>query len=43
VSLDSVVYAFLASQSADAIAEAFCVLTRKQVHGAITYYPAHRA
>ena len=42
VSLDSVVYAFLGGQSAEAIAQAFPVLTLEQVYGAITYYLAHR-
>jgi uncharacterized protein (DUF433 family) len=43
VSLDSIVYAFLEGQSAEAIAQAFPVLTLEQVYGAITYYLAHRA
>ena len=42
VSLDSIVYAFLDGQSAEAIARAFPVLTLEQVHGAIAYYLAHR-
>ena len=42
VSLDSVVYAFLAGQSAEAIAQAFPVLNLEHVYGAITYYLAHR-
>jgi len=42
VSLDSIVYAFLDGQSAEAIAQAFPVLTLEQVYGAITYYLAHR-
>jgi len=42
VSLDSLVYAFLEGQSAEAIAQAFPVLTLEQVYGAITYYLAHR-
>ncbi|OFW42695.1 MAG: hypothetical protein A3J29_10415 [Acidobacteria bacterium RIFCSPLOWO2_12_FULL_67_14b] len=42
VSLDSIVYAFLDGQSAEAIAHAFHVLTLEQVFGAITYYLAHR-
>ena len=42
VSLDSIVYAFLAGQSAEAIAQAFPVLTLEQVYGAITYYLGHR-
>jgi uncharacterized protein (DUF433 family) len=36
VSLDSIVYAFLSGQSAEAIAQAFAALTLEQVHGAIT-------
>jgi uncharacterized protein (DUF433 family) len=42
VSFDSIVYAFLDGQSAEAIAQAFPVLTLEQVYGAITYYLAHR-
>ena len=42
VSLDSIVYAFLSGQSAEAIAQAFSVLRLEQVYGAITYYLAHR-
>jgi uncharacterized protein (DUF433 family) len=42
VSFDSVVYAFLSGQSAEAIAQAFPVLKLEQVYGAITYYLAHR-
>ncbi len=42
VSLDSIVYAFLAGQTAEAIAQAFPVLTLEQVYGALTYYLAHR-
>lgn len=42
VSLDSIVYAFLEGQSAEAIAQAFPVLTLEQVYGAITFYLAHR-
>jgi uncharacterized protein (DUF433 family) len=42
VSLDSVVYAFLDGQSAEAIAQAFPVLTLEQVYGAIAHYLAHR-
>lgn len=43
VSLDSIVYAFLAGQTAEAIAQAFPVLSLEQVYGAITFYLAHRA
>jgi uncharacterized protein (DUF433 family) len=42
VSLDSVVYEFLAGQSAESIAQAFPVFTLEQVYGAITFYLAHR-
>lgn len=42
VSFDSIVYAFLSGQSAEAIAQAFPVLTLEQVYGAITYYLARR-
>ena len=42
VSLDSIVYAFLSGQSAEAIAQALPVLTLEQVYGAITYYLGHR-
>lgn len=42
VSLDSIVYAFLEGHSAEAIAQAFPVLSLEQVYGAITYYLAHR-
>lgn len=42
VSLDSVVYAFVAGQSAESIAQSFPILTLEQVYGAITFYLAHR-
>jgi uncharacterized protein (DUF433 family) len=42
VSLDSVVHAFAAGQSAESIAQAFPVLTLEQVYGAITFYLAHK-
>jgi uncharacterized protein (DUF433 family) len=42
VSLDSIVYAFLSGQSAEAIAQAFPVLNLEHVYGAITYYLGHR-
>jgi uncharacterized protein (DUF433 family) len=42
VSLDSIVYAFLSGQSAEAIAQAFPILSLEQVYGAIAYYLAHR-
>ncbi len=42
VSLDSIVYAFLDGQPAEAIAQAFPVLRLEEVYGAIAYYLAHR-
>jgi uncharacterized protein (DUF433 family) len=42
VSLDSIVYAFLGGQTAEAIAQAFPVLTLEQVYGALTFYLAQR-
>ena len=42
VSLDSIVYAWQAGQSAETIAQSFQTLTLEQVYGAITYYLAHR-
>ena len=42
VSLDSIVYAFIAGQSAEAIAQSFPVLTLEQVYGSIAYYLGHR-
>jgi len=42
VSLDSIVYGFLAGQSAESIAQAFPVLSLEQVYGAIAFYLAHR-
>ena len=42
VSLDSIVYAFLGGETAEAIAQAFPVLTLEQVYGALTFYLAHR-
>jgi uncharacterized protein (DUF433 family) len=42
VSFDSIVYAFLSGQSAEAIAQAFLVLSLEQVYRALTYYLAHR-
>lgn len=42
VSLDSIVYGFLAGQSAESIAQAFPVLALEQVYGAIAFYLAHR-
>ena len=42
VSLDSIVYAFLGGQTAEAIGQSFPVLTLEQVYGALTFYLAHR-
>jgi len=42
VSLDSIVYAFLGGQTAEAISQSFPVLTLEQVYGALTFYLAHR-
>ncbi len=42
VSLDSIVYAFLAGQTAEAMAQSFPALTLEQVYGAVAYYLAHR-
>lgn len=42
VSLDSIVYGFLAGQSAESIAQAFPALALEQVYGAIAFYLAHR-
>jgi uncharacterized protein (DUF433 family) len=39
VSLDSIVYAFLNGQTAEAIGQAFPVLTLEQVYGALTFWP----
>ena len=42
MSLDSIVYAFIAGQPPDSIAQSFPVLTLDQVSGAIAFYLAHR-
>jgi len=42
VSLDSVAYAYLNGQTAEAIAQAFPLVTLEQVYGALAYYLAHR-
>lgn len=42
VSLDSVVYAFLAGQTPESIAQSFPVLSLEQVYGAVAFYLAHR-
>jgi uncharacterized protein (DUF433 family) len=43
VTLDSVVYAYIAGQTAESIAQLFPVLTIEEVYGAITFYLSHRA
>lgn len=42
VSLDSIVYAFLAGQTAESIAQSFPVLSLREVYGAITFYLENR-
>jgi uncharacterized protein (DUF433 family) len=42
ISLESLVYAYLNGQTAEAIAQAFPLLTLEQVYGALAYYLAHR-
>jgi uncharacterized protein (DUF433 family) len=42
VSLDSIVYAFLAGQTAEVIAQSFPVISLEQVYGALTFYLANR-
>jgi len=42
ISLDSLIYAYLNGQTAEAIAQAFPLLTLEQVYGALAYYLAHR-
>lgn len=42
VSLDSIVYAFLAGMSPESITQSFPVLTLEEVYGAITFYLANR-
>ena len=41
-SLDSLIYAYLNGQTAEAIDQAFPLLTLEQVYGALAYYLAHR-
>ena len=43
VSLDSIVYAFLAGQTAESIVQSFPVLSLEQVYGAIAFYLANRS
>ncbi|WNZ26668.1 DUF433 domain-containing protein [Leptolyngbya sp. NK1-12] len=42
VSLDSIVYAFLAGQSPESIVQSFPALTLEEVYGAITFYLRNR-
>ena len=42
VSLDSIVYAFLDGQTAEAIGQSFPTLRLEQVYGALTFYLANR-
>jgi len=42
VSLDSIVYAFIAGLSAESIAQSFPVLTLEHVYGSIAFYLGHR-
>ena len=43
ISLDSVVYAYIAGQTAESIAQSFPLLTMEEVYGAIAFYLANRA
>lgn len=42
ISLDSLVYAYLNGQTAEAITQSFPLLTLEQVYGALTFYLANR-
>ena len=42
ISLDSLVYAYLNGQAAEAIAQSFPLLTLEQVYGVLTFYLANR-
>ncbi|MEG3844982.1 DUF433 domain-containing protein [Microcoleus sp. herbarium14] len=42
VSLDSIIYAFLAGQPPESIVQSFPALTLEEVYGAITFYLANR-
>jgi uncharacterized protein (DUF433 family) len=42
VSLDSIVYAFTAGQTAESIAQSFPVLSLEQVYGAVAFYLTNR-
>ncbi len=43
VSLDSIIYAYTAGQTAESIAQSFPALSMEEVYGAIAYYLANRA
>ncbi len=43
VSLDSIIYAYLAGQTAESIAQSFPALAMEEVYGAIAFYLANRA
>ncbi|QZZ23257.1 DUF433 domain-containing protein [Leptothermofonsia sichuanensis E412] len=43
VSLDPIVYAFLAGQSPESIVQSFPLLTLEEVYGAIAFYLANRS
>ena len=43
VSIESIVYAFLRGESAEAIAESFPAVTLEQVYGALAFYLAQRS
>jgi len=43
VSLDSIIYAYIAGQTAESIAQSFPALAMEEVYGAIAYYLANRA
>ncbi len=43
VSLDSIIYAYLAGQTAESIAQSFPALAMEEVYGAIAHYLANRA
>ncbi|MBE9125849.1 MULTISPECIES: DUF433 domain-containing protein [unclassified Coleofasciculus] len=42
VSLDSIIYGFLAGQSPESIVQSFPILTLEEVYGTITFYLANR-
>lgn len=43
VSLDSIIYAFLAGQSPESIQQSFPTVTLEEVYGAIAFYLANRS